>query len=119
MFPLIWSLLKPYRSSLAIILAAMLVQTAMSVATPWPLKIVLDNVVGVHKLPHWLDDFLRPFSEQRHQDADCRRRRDYNDSDRSSGRNCFVRGCYHTTSVGQWVANDLRCAPTITCSSFR
>src|SRR6516165_9444590 len=58
---LIWSLLKPYRSSLAIILAAMLVQTAMSVATPWPLKIILDNVVGERKLPPWLDDFLRSF----------------------------------------------------------
>jgi ABC-type multidrug transport system fused ATPase/permease subunit len=28
----------------------MLVETAMSLATPWPLKIILDNVVGDHKL---------------------------------------------------------------------
>ena len=56
MFPLIWSLLKPYRGSLVIILVAMLLQMAASVATPWPLKIILDNVVGEHKLPTWLSD---------------------------------------------------------------
>jgi ABC-type multidrug transport system fused ATPase/permease subunit len=61
MSSLIWSLLKPYRGSLVIILVAMLVQTVMSVAAPWPLKIILDNVVGEHKLTPWLDDFLRPF----------------------------------------------------------
>jgi ABC-type multidrug transport system fused ATPase/permease subunit len=107
-FPLIWSLLKPYRGSLVIILAAMLVQTAMSVAAPWPLKIILDNVVGEHKLPHWMDDFLRPFM--------------------SSGTKMQIAAAaaiatiliallgalasylanYYTTSVGQWVANDLR-----------
>lgn len=48
-------LLRPYRGWLAIILAAMLVQTLMSIASPWPLKIVLDHVVGSHKAPDWLD----------------------------------------------------------------
>ena len=38
-----------------IILVAMLVETAMSLAAPWPLKIILDNVVGTHKAPEWLD----------------------------------------------------------------
>jgi ABC-type bacteriocin/lantibiotic exporter with double-glycine peptidase domain len=60
-YPLVWSLLKPYRGTLLIILLAMLLQMVATVATPWPLKIVLDNVVGEHKLPHWLDNFLRPF----------------------------------------------------------
>ena len=44
----------PWQSD--IILLAMLVETAMSLAAPWPLKIIIDNVVGNHKLPHWLDD---------------------------------------------------------------
>ncbi len=26
----------------------------MSLAAPWPLKIILDNVVGTHKAPEWL-----------------------------------------------------------------
>ena len=30
----------------------------MSLAGPWPLKIILDNVVGAHHLPKWFDDFL-------------------------------------------------------------
>ena len=46
--------LGPYRGWLVIILVAMLVQTAMSLAAPWPLKIILDNVVGTHKPPEWL-----------------------------------------------------------------
>jgi ABC-type multidrug transport system fused ATPase/permease subunit len=60
-FPLIWSLLKPYRFSLVVILLAMLLQMCATVASPWPLKIILDNVVGEHKLPQWLHDFLAPF----------------------------------------------------------
>ena len=108
MFQLIRSLVRPYRGTLVIILAAMLVQTAMSVAGPWPLKIILDNVVGSHKLAPWLDDFLRPIL--------------------SGGSKMQIAAAaaiaavliavlgaiasyvanYYTTSVGQWVANDLR-----------
>jgi len=107
-FPLIWSLVKPYRGSLAIILLAMLIQMAASVAAPWPLKIILDNVVGSHKLSPRLEDFLRPFM--------------------SLGTKMEIAAAaaialvviavlgaiasyvanYCTTSVGQWVANDLR-----------
>jgi subfamily B ATP-binding cassette protein MsbA len=108
LFQLIRSLVRPYRGTLVIILAAMLVQTAMSVAGPWPLKIILDNVVGSHKLAPWLDDFLRPIL--------------------SGGSKMQIAAAaaiaavliavlgaiasyvanYYTTSVGQWVANDLR-----------
>src|SRR5271167_826504 len=86
----------------------MLVQTAMSVAGPWPLKIILDNVVGSHKLSPWLDNLLRPIL--------------------SGGSKMQIAAAaaiaavviavlgaiasyvanYYTTSVGQWVANDLR-----------
>jgi ABC-type multidrug transport system fused ATPase/permease subunit len=105
---LIRSLIRPYRGTLLVILIAMLVQTAMSVAGPWPLKIVLDNVVGSHKLAPWLDDLLRPVL--------------------SGGSKMQIAAAaaiaavviavlgaiasyianYYTTSVGQWVANDLR-----------
>jgi ABC-type multidrug transport system fused ATPase/permease subunit len=53
-FRLVRRLLNPYRGWLLVILVAMLVQTAMSIAAPWPLKIILDNVVGTHKPPEWL-----------------------------------------------------------------
>lgn len=108
MFSLIASLLRPYRWNLAAILAAMLLQTAMSVATPWPLKVILDNVAGQHHLPARIAAILHPV---------------LNDHDKMSiaaaaaiatiiiavlgGIASYV-GNYFTTSVGQWVANDLR-----------
>src|SRR5262245_27026240 len=51
---LVRELLRPYTGPLVVILVAMLVQTAMNLAAPWPLKIILDNVVGTHKAPEWL-----------------------------------------------------------------
>jgi subfamily B ATP-binding cassette protein MsbA len=38
-----------------VILLAMLVETVASLAGPWPLKIIIDNVVGSHKMSPWLD----------------------------------------------------------------
>jgi ABC-type multidrug transport system fused ATPase/permease subunit len=52
--PLLRDLLRPYRSLLAAILTATLVQMAMALATPWPLKIILDNVVASHRPPGWI-----------------------------------------------------------------
>ncbi len=43
-----------------IIFLAMLVETAMSLAGPWPLKIVLDSVVGHHPMPHWVARLIGP-----------------------------------------------------------
>ncbi len=108
MLSLIWSLLKPYRSSLVIILAAMLVQTAMSVATPWPLKIILDNVVGEHKLPPWLDDFLRPFMTSGGKMQIAAAAAIATILIALLGAAASYLANYYTTSVGQWVANDLR-----------
>jgi ABC-type multidrug transport system fused ATPase/permease subunit len=47
---LIRELLRPYRRSLLVILAAMIVQSLMSMAAPWPLKFILDNVILGRKL---------------------------------------------------------------------
>jgi ABC-type multidrug transport system fused ATPase/permease subunit len=52
--PLLGDLLRPRRRTLAVILAAMLVQMATSLAAPWPLKIIIDNVVAGHRPPQWL-----------------------------------------------------------------
>jgi hypothetical protein len=49
--PLLRELLRPRRQTLAVILAAMLVQMAMSLTAPWPLKVILDNVAGSHPPP--------------------------------------------------------------------
>jgi ABC-type multidrug transport system fused ATPase/permease subunit len=52
--PLLRELLRPRRRSIAVILAVTLVQMMMSLATPWPLKVVLDNVVGKRPPPSWI-----------------------------------------------------------------
>lgn len=52
--PLLRDLLRPYRGSLALILAATFVQMLMGLAIPWPLKIILDNVVASDPPPGWI-----------------------------------------------------------------
>ncbi|MCW2655434.1 MAG: transporter [Mycobacterium sp.] len=56
--PLLRDLLRPHRWSITVILAATLVQMAMGLAAPWPLKVILDNVVGSHRPPQWIDWLL-------------------------------------------------------------
>jgi ABC-type multidrug transport system fused ATPase/permease subunit len=86
----------------------MLVETGMSLATPWPLKIILDNVVGDHKLTPWLHHVvgdLLGHGSRMHVAA--------------LAASIFVLIAllgaiasyidnYYTESVGQWVAHDLR-----------
>ena len=108
MLRLILSLVRPYRGTLLIILLAMIGQTAMSVAGPWPLKIILDNVVGSHKLAPWLDDLLRPIlgGGSKMQIAVAAALMVLVIA--VVGAIASYIANYYTTSVGQWIANDLR-----------
>ena len=108
MFPLIWSLLKPYRRSLMILLVALLLQMIASVAAPWPLKVILDNVVGEHKLPARLDHFVQAFlrSDTKMQIALAAAMAAVLIA--LLGAIASYVSSYYTTSVGQWVGNDLR-----------
>src|SRR5215470_8834517 len=47
-------LLRPYWKLCAVALLAMLVESAADLLEPWPLKIVLDYVVGSKMPPAWL-----------------------------------------------------------------
>ena len=56
----IWAigLSRPYRKLVLIILFAMLLEALIGLAVPWPLKIIIDNVIGHHPLPgllRWMD----------------------------------------------------------------
>ena len=64
--PLLRELLRHRRRTLAIILAAMLVQMAMSLAVPWPLKIVIDSVVGSHRQFQWINWILTTLGSKAH-----------------------------------------------------
>jgi len=104
---LVLALVRPYRGWLGVVFAAMLVETLMSLAAPWPLKIVLDNALGHHPLPEWLE-WVHDVGLDRD----------------TMGLALFaalativIAGVgavasyvdnYYTESVGQWVAHDLR-----------
>jgi subfamily B ATP-binding cassette protein MsbA len=107
MMPFVEELVRPYRASLLIVLATMLVETLMSLAAPWPLKLVLDDALGNHKLPAALE-WAHDYGFGRH----------------TIGVALFAGALtiviavfssvatyidnYFTESVGQYVANDLR-----------
>jgi ABC-type multidrug transport system fused ATPase/permease subunit len=105
---LIRELVRPYRGTLAVILLAMLVETAMSVAGPWPLKIVLDNVVGSHKLAPWLEHMLAPILGSGTKMQIAAAAAIVAVVIAGVGALAAYTANYYTTSVGQWVANDLR-----------
>jgi ABC-type multidrug transport system fused ATPase/permease subunit len=108
MVRLIAQLVRPYRRFLLIILAAMVVQVGMTLASPWPFKVIIDSVGSNHPVPQWVNWFLPLFS----------------------GGNIKMRiamvaavivviiavanaiasyfNTYFSASIGQWVANDLR-----------
>ena len=104
---LIGELLRPYRGWLAIILLATAVETAMGLAAPWPLKIVLDNVIGGDQPPGWLgesaswlpgDGFMQIAAFAAIATVIIA----------AVGALASYLDNYYTESVGQWVANDLR-----------
>jgi len=108
MIRLIRELVRPYRGSLLVILLAMLVETAMSLATPWPLKIIIDNVVGHHKMAPWLADLLHPWMDGHHQmHIAALAAVAYVVIALLSALATYVDN-YYTESVGQYVAHDLR-----------
>src|SRR5438552_7396623 len=104
---LIGELLRPYRGWLAIILLATAVETAMGLAAPWPLKIVLDNVIGGDQPPGWLgesaswlpgDGLMQIAAFAGIATVIIA----------ALGAPASYLDNYYTESVGQWVANDLR-----------
>src|SRR4029453_439379 len=103
---LVRGLLSPYRGWIVIILLAMLVETAMSLAAPWPLKVILDNVVGTHKAPEWLAPFRSMLGE--HKMALAALAGIATVLIAALGAVASYIDNYYTESVGQGVAHDLR-----------
>jgi subfamily B ATP-binding cassette protein MsbA len=100
-------LLRPHRRELWLGLLAIAGETAAGLLEPWPLKIVLDNVLQGKGKHGWLDKFIEHAAG-------------------ATPRNMLLFACgavlviavidalctysekYLTTNVGQWVAHDLR-----------
>jgi subfamily B ATP-binding cassette protein MsbA len=100
-------LLRPHWKALTIALLAVLGVTLTDVIEPWPIKIVVDNLLQSKKLPGWLGEFVSGIFGQ----------------DKLAILSFAVAAVaviavlgaissyvekYMTTSVSQWVAHDLR-----------
>lgn len=104
---LIRELLRPYRGRLAVILLAMLVQTVMSLAAPWPLKVIIDDVIGNRPAPPWIA-WLLPMLGGDGRLALAAAAGIATVLIAAVTGVAFYVGNYCTESLGQWVANDLR-----------
>lgn len=51
---LVFKQVRPYRKWLVLIFVAMVAETVLGLAAPWPLKIIIDHVIGHNALPGWL-----------------------------------------------------------------
>jgi ATP-binding cassette, subfamily B, bacterial len=100
-------LLRPHWPTLVLAFLAMLGETLTDLLEPWPLKVVLDNVIGAKPLPHWMQGFVT----------------DWLGNDKMAVLHFAIATViviaiggaissygekYLTTSAGQWVMHDLR-----------
>jgi len=100
-------LIRPYRRWLAIVFVAMVVETAMSLAGPWPIKVIIDNVVGNHPLPEWLR-WLWDMPVAKDKMGLALLAGIATILIAAIGSAASYIDNYYTESVGQWVAHDLR-----------
>jgi subfamily B ATP-binding cassette protein MsbA len=105
MFRFALRLIRPYTFWLVIVIVAMLIETTMSLASPWPLKIVLDSVLDARAAPGWLVWLLGA------------------EPDRlavlkaaviatvaialAQGAGSYLNS-YYSSNIGQWIGHDLR-----------
>ena len=106
-WPKMLALLRPHWKTLVIALLAVLVETSADLLEPWPLKIIVDNLLQSKPLPHWLAGVVSHMAGH----------------DKLAILNFSVLAVaviavvgaigsytekYLTTSVGQWVMHDMR-----------
>src|SRR5262245_26057849 len=53
---------RPYWRSFGLILVATLAASALAALQPWPLKLLVDHVLGSDPLPQWLQSLLTALS---------------------------------------------------------
>jgi subfamily B ATP-binding cassette protein MsbA len=104
---LVIELILPYRTWLLVILIAMLVETAMGLAAPWPLKIIIDNVIRNEQLPNWLS-WMNTLLPGEHAMALAGAAALALVVFTAIGGLAGYIDNYFTESVGQYIANDLR-----------
>jgi subfamily B ATP-binding cassette protein MsbA len=98
-------LVRPYRKWLAIVLGAMLLDTAMGLAAPWPLKIVLDSVFDGKAMP---DAFAWLAGAHADRLAALRVAVISTVAIALLQAGSAYLDAFYTVSIGQWIAHDLR-----------
>jgi subfamily B ATP-binding cassette protein MsbA len=98
-------LVRPYWRWLAIVALAMIVETIMTLASPWPLKIVLDSVLDAQPVPAWWAWATGPQPSPLVL---------LNVAAAATVAIALLQAgsaylaAYYTVSIGQWIAHDLR-----------
>ncbi len=98
--------IRPYWKPLLVAFAAMLLETAAGLMQPWPLKVVLDSVIGHHPLPHFLDGLHDVLGRHKTGTIAVAAVATVAIALLNSVASYF--DSYLTTSVGQYLAHDLR-----------
>jgi ATP-binding cassette, subfamily B, bacterial len=100
-------LLIPHWKALTLALVAVLGETATDVLEPWPIKIVIDNVIQSKPLPHWMSGATAFIF--------ARSKFDVLNAAVAAVALIAIAGAvssyaekFLTTNVGQWIAHDLR-----------
>ena len=98
-------LVRPYWKWLLIVLAAMVIETATSLASPWPLKVILDSVFDSRPLPPVISALIGGRSDP------------LTLLNIAAGATVLIAllqavsaylGAFYAVSIGQWIAHDLR-----------
>ena len=100
-------LLKPHYKILSLGLAAVIGEGIANLLQPWPLKIVLDNVLKSHDMKGWLNSLILSVAGQ-DKLAILRFAALAVLAIAAMDAVCSYTEKYVTTSVGQWVMHDLR-----------
>src|ERR1700681_170184 len=103
----ITELLRPHWKALTIALLAVVAETFTDVLDPWPINIVVDNLVQSKKLPPWLGGFVSGMFGQNKLAILNFAVASVADIAVVAAVSSYLEG-YMTTSVRNWVAHDLR-----------
>ena len=104
---LILGLVAPYRALLWVVLIAMLIEVLMGLAAPWPLKLILDDALGMHQLPRGLE-WAHKLGIGRHTLGVAMFAGIATLFIAIVGGTSAYIDNYYTASIGQGIANDLR-----------
>ncbi|HEX5071297.1 MAG TPA: ABC transporter transmembrane domain-containing protein [Vicinamibacterales bacterium] len=105
MFRFALRLIRPYTGWLIIVIVAMLIETAMSLASPWPLKIVLDSVLDARQPPEWL---IWIFGADPDRMAVLKAAVVVTIAISLAQGTASYLDSYYSSNIGQWIGHDLR-----------